>query len=357
MAEAQDVVGKTYENLILPDSIKLNDPGALYVIRDGELMDEDTTIKKCTQLLNAFNDYQVNEKDITVEQSSNGYLEAQYFSDAEKAGTYSCYFSNNGSITLWQPYAMQKAGFPRKEEIYEVEKDDLSSVVYTADGERYSAQQALDYAESIVNSKLKDYIARDSLVPKYVIAAENSENSDYTYYVGYSYCIDSVEINNSQVVRYLDDISMMSSRMEIMISSPDTVTQVTGGALKYMTAEKIEEDNFITLDSALDHVDEILAEYFINDIQEIDIIYAGITAYGKENEEFYDEYRPMWRFTVKDVSNSQCMPARYSIFVDMQTGAIILNNDARGEFISDTYIFDKSLEDIVSDIESESSMN
>lgn len=342
LEEAPDIIGKTYENLILPDSIELGDPEALYVIRDGESMDEDTTIKECLKLLNSFNYDKVTEQDITVDYFTDGGFQAQYISDPEDPSAYSCYMMNDGGILLWQPYVIQKTtGFPDREAIYEVGKDDLSSVVYTVDGEEYSAQQALDFAGSIANGKLKDYISYDNLVPTYVIAAKNTENSDYTYYVGYSYYLDGVEVNNSQVARGLEGISLMSSCMEIMISSPDTLTQVTGGSLfEHSVAEKLD-DSYITLGSALDYTEDILAQYFIHEIQQIDIIYAGKTAYGKEDEEFFGEYRPMWRLTVKDVSTAQLMPARYCIYIDMVTGEVILLNDITGEFVSD---IDRELE-------------
>ena len=286
---------------------------------------------------NLFNSYDITKEQIESELLLKGdYISTRYNADKDDENAYSCNYTSDTDFLLWNKYTvMNQTGFGSCKEYYKVGEDDLSSVVYKVDGQDYTAQQALDYADTVVKGDIKSFLGDMEIRPEYVVVSQNDFNSDYSYLVVYTYYYDGIEVNGAGSGAGAH-IRMLMRRLTVMIASPDKLCQIETVA-GYTTETKDIPDSFITLESALEHTEETLAEYFVHDIQEIDIVYAAVSKSGFQKEFYFKEYRPMWRFTVQDVSTDTNMPSRYCIYVDMIDGAIILYNGTTGEFISDTY--------------------
>lgn len=338
LAEAPDALKNKYDNLILPDSISLDSPTTLHSIDVNCIsgIDEETAVKTVIKLSDMTNKYHITEDDVKVIKYPSGNVDATYIMEtSDDPEEFACFFQGGDCVQLISPYYLQKvAGFTKREKYYEVGKDDLSKVVYTVDGKEYSAQQAVDFADTVIE-KYKDFYKHDKLVPIFVIAGKNWENDDYSYMVQYAYYFDGIEMNAAGDTH--SDKKFQPVYIEVAISSPDKLSSLLDLGTTYNMTFNDNEDSYVTLESALDNASYLLAEYFTHEITDIDIVYATVFETG----DTMCEYHPMWRMTTaKDCSTENQMPARYCIYVDMITGEVMLFNDGTGEFISKENIAD-----------------
>ncbi len=329
LEEAPKAPENKYDNLILPDSLSLDSPTTLHSIDVNYIsgIDDETAVKTVIELSDRTNKYHITEDDVTVEKSPSGNVDAYYtIRSSDDPEEFACFFQGGDCVQLISPYYLQQvAGYTNREKYYEVGKDDLSSVVYTVDGQEYSAQQAVDFADTVIE-KYKDFYKHDKLVPIFVIAGKNWENDDYSYIVQYAYYFDGIEMNTAGDIHA--EIKIQPVYIEVTISSPDKLSSLLDLGTTYNMTFNDIEDSYVTLESALDCTSNLLAEYFTH---EIDIVYATVFEMG----DTMSEYHPMWRLTTAgDHSSENKMPARYCIYIDMITGEIILFNDGTGEFIS-----------------------
>ncbi len=332
LEEAPKAPENKYDNLILPDSLSLDSPTTLHSIDVNYIsgIDDETAVKTVIELSNRTNKYHITEDDVTFEKSQSGNVDAYYtIRSSDDPEEFACFFQGGDCVQLISPYHLQQvAGYTNREKYYEVGKDDLSSVVYTVDGQEYSAQQAVDFADTVIE-KYKDFYKHDKLVPIFVIAGKNWENDDYSYIVQYAYYFDGIEMNTAGDIHA--EIKIQPVYIEVTISSPDKLSSLLDLGTTYNMTFNDIEDSYVTLESALDCTSNLLAEYFTHEIADIDIVYATVFEMG----DTMSEYHPMWWLTTAgDHSSENKMPARYCIYIDMITGEIILFNDGTGEFIS-----------------------
>ncbi len=357
IAEAPDVLDKKYENIKLPDTLSIdNVPKELYTFTTRIDVPIEETKKLMVDITNASNTFSITENDLNVDPNSGSmfYEYFNVFSEIpfdESEYTDKMYYSRSGggeTFMLICPYLVREAyGYGLREKYYKLGTDDISDVVYSVFGEQYTAQQAIDYADSVVE-KYKDYLLADddkeTIKAKYLIIAKNDcqgeHKDEYSYIVRYAYYYDGVEISTDGAITYAEgtEFEYSPQMVDIVISKPDCLTLIDKYTTTYdMQCQKIDEDKFVTLESALDRASFILAPKFIQNITDVEIVYVARQDFTKNPRDKHlwetepvISYRPMWRLKTNiDHSDQNYMPCGRDLYIDMVTGEIVLHDDSK----------------------------
>lgn len=388
LEDAPKALGEKYVNLTLPDSISLSNVDKLQKvsIKWLYLMTKEETIDTISDLSATVNKDPISESDLMIHELSDdgemGYEMRYYpkeedYESPDDPNAYFCMVVDGYNFELTNFYWIQHiCGFGTREKWYSADSSELADVVYKIDGQDYSAKQALDYANT-VTEKYKDYYKEFDVVPKYVIASKNDFNDEYSYVVRYAFKYGGVEISDTGSYEPMNDRDYVfqDADLTVRVASPDKLMTIFSRMEGFdVNAEDITED-FVTLSSALSHTSKTLAENFMQEISDIDIVYLGkqeLADYTQtvnvedENgnvigttEETVKidgddtiDFIPMWRFKVKEISGDMSMPAYICIYVDMQTGEMIMLNDRTGVYISEKDIEEAKTKDydIYSDV-------
>lgn len=364
LSEAPDALNGKYDNLTLPSDISLGNIDELNTlsIKWRYVQTREETLNTIIELSSTVNKDPITESDLYRLQQldenvpSKGYA-ATYFPDEEDydgpddQSPFFCQFVDGIQFELTNFYWFYNAaGYGERFEWYDLRKDDVSDVVYKVDGQDYSAQQAIEFAKTIAE-KYKKYYEGFEVVPKYLIVNKNDYNDYYSYIVQFAYMYNGVEMSTDGYNDAVREYVYQDVDLEIRVASPDKLMTIKSRLNNSgVTVNKLDGD-FVSLKSALDHTSEVLAENFKQDITNIDIVYigkqemeqyvAGQDDFGHDIKFWIDkddtiDFIPMWRFIVKDISTEgMLMPQFLCIFVDMQTGEMVMLNERSGYFFSE----------------------
>ncbi len=371
LEDAPQALGEKYVNLTLPDSISLGGVDKLQKvsIKWLHLMTEEEAADTVMDLCATVNKDPITKSDLTINRpeldGKTSYAVRYYpkegdYESPDDPNAFFCMVVDGYNFELTNYYWLQKVcGFGKYEKWYSADSSGLADVVYKVDGQDYSAQQALEYANTVVE-KYKDYYKEFEVVPQYIIASKNDFNEEYSYAVRYAFKYGGVEISDTGSYEPMNDRDYVyqDADLTVRVASPDKLMTIFSRMEGFdVSAEDITED-LVTLSSALSHTSKTLAENFMQEISDIDIVYLGkqelidytYTANIEDEngnvigttEETVKidgddviDFIPMWRFKVKEISSDMSMPAYICIYVDMQTGEMIMLNDRTGVYISE----------------------
>lgn len=356
IAQVPDVLDKEYDNIKLPDTLSIdNVPMEFYTFTSRIDTLIEGTEKFVVDIANAANSFSITGNDLIVEKNNDSmfydyFMVMSKIPFEESEYTDKMFYSRSGggkSFMLVCPYLIEAYGSGLREKYYNLGTDDISDVSYNVYGEQYTAQQAIDYTDSVVE-KYKDYLLADNdkvtMKAKYLIIAKNDTMSEhqneYSYIVRYAYYYDGVEIstNGANIYSEGDKFGLLPHFTDIVISKPDCLALIDKYSTNYdMQCQKIEEDKFVTLESALDRASYILAPEFIQNITDVEIVYVAREDFKKNpNDEHMWEpepvitYRPMWRLkTDIDHNDQNFMPCGRCLNIDMVTGEFVLHDDSK----------------------------
>lgn len=331
LAEAPNALGKTYDNMTLPESVSLPSPEKLYTMsvdNSAEHITEEQMKQKLIDTAKYMNGEQPDSDEITIETYSAGRFDCQYFpeeSDNENY-IYNIRLENSGGCLIWEPDIISgEAGDVQLAaniaKACTADDSGLASVVGDLAGEEYTAKQALEFAQKTIDNVLPLCADYEETKPVKVCILNNEFDEHQSFLVRFALCTDGVEFDLTDTAN-VGGASMILNYVDVVITHPDVVTQIY--CYTYTRGiEKTElEDKYITLDSALSHASIEFAKYFKNAVTDIDIVYAlpSFPESSEENEETeHDEYRPMWRLSLDEPNNLKIR----CIYIDMVTGALI----------------------------------
>ena len=375
---APDALGKTYDNIILPESVSIEStPSAIYTFSVQNYMPLEDVKKLAVELSNKANTYTITEDDLHVDLykdfidltppddpnynpnfRGSDYCEYQYVDNNVESmmennvdGQYSVGVSPDKSFVIACPFLTQGAlGYDTWEKTFEIGTDDISGVSYNVYGEQYSIQEAIDYADTLIED-YKEYLLDQEgleLKLKQVVVVKNDKSQsgedEYSYRLRYAYYYCGTEINMGGGVHLSIDDNLFCPRQgaEIIISRRDSFTSLIKELnTSQFKAEKANDD-FITLGSALDRASKILAPKFIQDVKKIDIAYIPLQQIVKHDDPdlFSSEsapdlfFRPMWRLEENSEVNMEeylleAVPPKRYLYIDMITGEIMLYDESK----------------------------
>ncbi len=361
LAEAPDVLDNEYDNIKLSDGISFDDaPKELYTFTSNIASPLEEAKQYVADLSNRANPFQITTDDLEVSlYSDEQYLDSAYLEVRDIDSKIPCdpseyteeqYYVSGGNSEAFMivcPYLAAAYGYGINEKCYEIGKDDISDVSYNVYGEQYTAQQAIDYTDSVVE-KFKDLLLPKldgaQMKPRYIIAAKNENpgehQDEYSYIVQYACYYEDIEINMGGEQSFSAEQGFIYPRqiVEIAVTKPGRFSVITKSIqTQDMKATKLE-DKYVTLESALDRVSHILAPEFIHTITDIDIVYVPREEYFKNEAQNMEPiepepevtFRPMWRLTTDlDHSNENFMPCGRYIYIDMVTGEFVIYDEAK----------------------------
>lgn len=344
LAEAPNALGKTYDNMTLPESVSLPSPEKLHTMsvdNSAEHITEEQLKQKCIDTAKYMNGEQPDANKITIETYSAGRFDCQYFpegSDNENYN-YNIKLESSGGCLIWEPDIISgEAGDVMLAadiaKAYTAEDNGLASVVGDLAGEDYTAKQALEFAQKTIDNVLPLCADQYETKPVIVCILNDEYDEHQSFLVRFALCADGVEFDLTDTA-HVGGANMTVNYADVVITHPDVVTQVY--CYTYTRGiEKTElEDKFITLDSALRHASAEFAPYFTNAVTDINIVYAlpSFPESSEENEETEPyEYRPMWRLSLDEPNNLKIR----CIYIDMVTGDLIYS-PCNGTLVSNKY--------------------
>ncbi len=344
LAEAPNALGKTYDNMTLPESVSLPSPEKLYTMRvdnSVEHITEEQLKQKLIDTAKYMNGEQPDADKIAIVTYRAGRFDCQYFpeeSDNENYN-YNIKLENSGGCLIWEPDIIQnEAGdvmlADDAAKAYTADDDGLESVVGDLAGEDYTAKQALEFAQKTLGSVLPLCAEQYETKPVIVCILNNEYDEHQSFLVRFALCADGVEFDLTDTSD-VGGAKMAVTYADVVITHPDVVTQIFCYTYDRGIEKTELEDKFITLDSALRHASVEFAPYFTNAVTDINIVYAlpDFPDSDEENEEADpDEYRPMWRLSL-DEPGSLTMRC---IYIDMVTGDLIYS-PCNGTLVSNKY--------------------
>ena len=373
---APDALGKTYDNIILPESVSIEStPSAIYTFSAQNYMPLEDAKKLAVELSNKANTFTITEDDLNVSLYSDligdpddpgynpnyrgsDYCEYRYVDNNVESmmdnivdGEYSVSVTPDRCFVIASPFLAQgEYGYATWEKTFYIGTDDISGVSYNVYGEQYSIQEAIDYADTLIED-YKEYLLDQEgleLKLKQVAVVKNDKSQsgedEYSYRLRYAYYYYGNEINIGDGVPDIETNELVCPRQgaEIIISRRDSFTNMSKDLnTSQLKAEKAK-DNFITLGSALDRASKILAPKFIQDVKKIDIAYVPLQHIIQHDDPDLDPYesapelifRPMWRLeenievNMEEYFDETFPPKRY-LYIDMITGEILLYDESK----------------------------
>lgn len=344
LTEAPNALGKTYDNMTLPENVSLPTPEKLYTMSvDNSVVHitQEQLKQKCIDTAKYMNKEQPNEDEITLDTYDNGNFSYSSF-NIEKddiEDDYLVRLDSSGGCLIWAPDIISgEAGdvmlAANVAKACTAEDSDLANVVGDLAGEDYTAKQALDFAQKTIDSVLPLCADYEETKPVIVCILNNEFNEHQSFLVRFALCAGGVEFDLTDTSN-VGGAKMTLNYVDVVITHPDVVTQVYCHTYDRGIEKTELEDRFITLDSALSHASVEFAPYFTNAVTDINIVYAlpDFPDSDEENDETDpDEYRPMWRLSLDEPNNLKIR----CIYIDMVTGDLIYD-PCDGKLVSNKY--------------------
>ena len=321
--KASESVGSSYQNLILPQTIQIPEPTALYTLTVTTKDNID-----CKEKLNLLCERMCGQKATSVSEAvlGNG---AQGVCDNK--GMLSFFYGGSflwaamDPDKMWAEYSTDTV-----EAVYDLEKDDLTGINYDVSGSPYPASKAVEYAKEQFNEKIKEFMLMDTETKPKELIVFNSKDEGHYYCITFEHYVDGVPLLWSGTGLALKT-RIFPSQLEIHIHHPDEITVIKNGYYRVLS-EKKEIQEIITLESALKKLEKELAPYGVYTVSDIRLEYvaADTVLFGSDTL----EYRPSWCFIIEDQSrNTSYISPKKLLLCDALTGEISCWDDKKGDYV------------------------
>lgn len=313
---ADNVIGTTYQNFSLPDSISIDASDQLYEIKAdySKNCDKKEKLNELAQLM-------IPDQEIKITEESND-----------------CITGKSEKATIWYyddstfAYAREELTIPTNQlqngKKYIVGKDSLDDK-YVLNGEDYTIKEAVDYAESFANDKLMPFLVNDSGLKAESACAFKVDDENYWIYVQLEHYMYGCPVSTSGSA-VMDEAYMRPQQLIITFDGKNEICHIENNYYSNIT-EKTKIDKIITLGSALKYLEKELAPGSNYTVSNISLSYCA--RIEDINNEIF-EYRPMWCLTVGNSSpdNTNINP-RTIIYIDAQNGNVCCFSDADMSFV------------------------
>ena len=209
-------------------------------------------------------------------------------------------------------------------QVYRIsEGDSTEGVTLSQDG--YSLDDAIEYANSIVDKYLMTYVWAGQIRIRTALKYTMPDGSEQ-YVLRYENVLDDIAIDEAGDYAHLENGGMLPSWLEIRINGKEHINKLYCNS--FTMQEKTAVDEVLPLSEALQKASDKLAPYGVYEINSIEIKYCCL--YGPQKEETtYVEllaYRPMWVMDVyvEKVINTMEVDPRMSIYVDATDGEVYI---------------------------------
>ncbi len=314
---ADNVIGTTYQNFSIPDSISIDVSDQLYEIKADYSKNCDKK-QKLTELARLM----IPDQEIKITEEKNDSI-------IGKSDKSTIWYYDNSTFA----YAREELTVPTNQlqngKKYIVGEDSLDDK-YVLNGEDYTIKEAVDYAESFANDKLTPFLVNDSDLKAESACAFKVDEENYWIFVQLQHYMYGCPVSTSGSP-IADEAYMRPQQLIITFDGKNEICHIENNYYANIT-EKTKIDKIITLESALKHLEKELAPGSHYTISNICLSYCARIE-NINNKNF--EYRPMWCLTVGSSSapdNTNINP-RTIIYIDAQNGKVCCFSDAENRFI------------------------
>ena len=316
---AQDVIGNTYQNIVLPDKIDVAaiDKAYIYTVtRDGEY-DPRERLKTLCKLF-------------TGEEADESKIEVPYEnSDETRIETDDYYVSGQNTNSLFA-YMIDELRMDFEETPYiqyDLEKDDISGISYQVAGEQYSIEDACSYTEKFFDKIIEGMIPESVDVELRKVFVCRKEDDNFYWVTGQLY-IDGLPLSSSGCGAS-ESAHFFGVDFRAALWRPNQIGEIRNFRYPYFK-DKEEVEEIVTLESALSYLEKYLAPLGKYEVSKVSLEYCA-KEMGSEDE---FEFHPMWCLVVREYPWNSYMPApKRALYVDAVTGEIYCWDDNMQSFV------------------------
>ena len=308
--KAGNVIGTEYENLTLPDSIHIEPVGELYIVRS----DYSKNCDKSVQADSLAKLMVPGWKYISSEEQDPGSITKRYENGEKEA---SVWYHDDSTFVFGRTEHSNSETLDISCRKYVVGRDDLSES-YVLNGEQYSLDEAVKYAEKYASEKLMPFLPNDSEVKAEAVSVWAMENGNYWFNVLLKHYMLGCPVSTVGSA-VMGEPYMRPEELIITFDGKEDICHIRNNYYSTIV-EKTKVEKIITLDSALRHLEKVLAPGSNYNVCNISLEYC---ARFEDINATEFEYRPMWTLTVMEgTSNTVKVYPREVIYVDAINGDV-----------------------------------
>lgn len=322
-AAAMEVLGSKYENFIISDDIDI----------DVKPIDELYTFKadlssNCDKLKQADKLAELMIPGIELissEEQDPGTITKWYkFGDVEA----SVYYCDDSTFVFGRTEHSGTETLDVKCRKYVIGRDDLSQS-YNLNGEQYSVEDAVRYAERFSEEKLMPFFPNDSGVEAEAATVLQMDNGNYWISVQLRHYMHGCPVSTSGSA-IMGEAFMRPEQLILTFDGKNDICHIKNNCYSTV-AESKKLKKIISLRSALKHLEKTLAPGLNYSISRISLEYC---ARIEDINNFEFEYHPMWTMIVAEGTPSGIKPyPRTTIYVDAVNGEICCFSDSENRMI------------------------
>lgn len=326
VAQAEKVEGREYQNFTIPENIDITAGDKLFTFTSyskGGMSDQNSYAKKkVIELSKAFAGQEPLETENFTAGGYYGFIGERYFFEYHSSDSFTA-----SDDDVMREYCVDAQD--EYEKVYKIGVDDISSVSYKLAGKDYSIQEALDFCTDYINNELAPFFQDDITTKPYAVYVMPNTKGEYYYSIIYNLVYKGTEFSNFGRASMAEDF-MMETYFHIEIAGDGLVNTCSVHSSRFRKDEK-EVREIISLESALDYLEDYLAQYSGYEMTDISLQYCT-----RRDDIFIDEAetRPMWVFTVSEY------PSRYGdwslgryIYLDAISGDVFCYDSSKVDFI------------------------
>ena len=371
---AASVLGKKYQNIVLPESIDIPVTDEAYIMTAGRFVPEADIksgkvdvakdledfalmfagekpehVRSCGTAIPEVDEYFIKRTGSDYKIDPESYKkQKQYFSpeqalESDGIGKYNIEFYGSGSISAakytddWNfRHTGDDAAF-----VYDLEKDDITGISYSVAGQDYPLTEAVSFAESFVREKLMPFLRNDDRVRAlkiYVFEGFGDEAygltpGNYYYYILFEHYTGGLPLSTAGAGQQRKD-HLVNTELVIGIDIPGEVTEVKN-CYPYVSKKRPAE-KLLTLESALAHAEYVLAPFEVYKAKKITLEYCAVEAGTSQplTETVY-EYHPTWCLTLAESSQHKRwrLESRKLLCIDAVDGTVRLWDDSQATIL------------------------
>lgn len=317
---ATDVVGNQYQNLEIPDNIDIDGIEKAYIISANRSSKETDIRSQLDKLSIAY----TGQKPDTVYQSEDnvntmiGEITGKYYLEYSSSNTFHAY-----RLSDWRAEEEREPT-----EVFDLNKDDITSVSYKVANQDYLLSEAVACAEDFINNNLLQFMPNDTelkLSKAYVFKS----GSNYFYCFSGVHYIEGIPLSTVGTGS-TDEAHMNGVDFRIYIDEPNIIGEIRNFRYPYFT-NKEEVKEIVSLESALSYLEDYLAPYGEYKISNISLEYCSKDN-GDNGNSF--TYHPTWCFTInKYQTNVYQLEPKRVLYLDAINKEVFCWDDVQFEFI------------------------
>lgn len=329
-----------YDNLIMPDNIELNSVDKLYtfsIISDSNNdPDENSDINKYAKekmlaLVKNYSGTEIFDDDIEFNayEYNDGTLISVELSYLDPTNNMMYSYNPNGTFSIQNLNEIEKDVHSGECLSYAFISEE-AEIVLDNEIKEFPVSEAIDICKDKVVNKIIDIIPEDSLNP-YSISVFRNSDASYSYYIVYAK--EYLGLNLSEASEYINLDTGFIKPTYICVQINDekeiySVMNVYSSLYDETSIQEIENDSYITLESACSLLSNYLAGNKKYNIEKISMTYFLPTRMDTNYSSLaYTRYIPGYEIILESrMPFSANLTPRKTAYIDMLTGEIYISD-------------------------------